>query len=94
MGNSKQKRHGLHGFHGFVREFSIMYRGRRLDMTGAEMLYEELSGTVTRAAPQLRQQVAPIQTYHPLSFLNLWNQCNPWRVCFLAQFVLKAVPSY
>jgi hypothetical protein len=58
---------------------------------GAEMLYEELSATVIGAAPQLRHQVAPVQTYHPLGFLN---PCNPWRFYLLAQFVLKAVASY
>jgi hypothetical protein len=50
-----------------------------------------LDGTPAGAAPQLRHQVAPIQTHHPLSFLNPWN---PWRFCFLAQFALKAAASY
>jgi hypothetical protein len=47
---SKQKRHGFHGFHGFVKKSSIMYWGRRSDSTGAEMLDEELSGTIIRQA--------------------------------------------
>jgi len=91
---SKQKRHGFHGFHGFVKKLSILYWGRRLDTMGAEMLYEELSGTVIGAAPQLGDQVAPVQTHHPLGFLNPCHPCNQWRFCFLAQFALKAVVSY
>ncbi len=27
------------------------------------------------------------------SYLNLWNPCNPWRFCFLPQFMPKAVAS-
>jgi len=49
-GEIKQKRHGFHGFHGFVKKFSIVYWGRRLDSTWAEMLYEELPGTIVRQA--------------------------------------------
>ena len=49
---SKQKRHG---FHGFVNKFSVMYWGRRLYTMGAEMLYEELSGTVIGAAMEVHK---------------------------------------
>jgi hypothetical protein len=80
--------------HGFVKKFSIMYWGRRLDTMGAVMLYEELPGTVIGASPQLRHQVAPVQTYHRPGFLNPWNPWNPWPFCLLAQFALKAVASY
>ncbi len=47
---NQKKRHGLHGFHRFVKS--------------------------------LRLRVAPGQKYDPPGFLNLWNQCNPWRFCF------------